>query len=322
MATTMKYTLAQFNDIYESDFHYEMPEKIFNDINKLCSKMNVPLITSRTYVKPVKQQVLPKPIQQNSSTSYDNKKRKGNKHMEVSGEEWDKLWSYKPTKIDKKEGLDDEIDQIRSLINKMSEKTFFDSREKMIAKLESLSGCTSDELNRIGTTIYELMSTNKLNSALFAGLFAELVNMFSWLNSIFMEKHSNIMDNYLNIGYIDADKDYDGFCEMNKKNEKRKSITKFYHNLGICGLFKHDENIIMLNNLLEMVNSMISTPDKKNEVDELTENVALLFDKKILEKKNRHDLIDMIHNLSTLKSKDYPSLSNKAIFKFMDMNEM
>jgi hypothetical protein len=325
MATAMKYNLAQFNEISENNFHYEMPENVFININKLCTQMDIPVLTSRLYVKPVvaKPQLIQQPSRPQTNHSDGNKKRKGNKHMEVSAEEWDNLWKFKSTKIEKKEGLDDEIDQVRSIINKISEKTFFESREKMMAKLDALtSNCSAEELNKLGTVIYDLMSTNKINSRLFSELFAELVTKFSWMMHIFMDKYSNVMDMYMNIEYVDADKDYDGFCEMNKKNEKRKSITKFYHNLAVCGLLKNDENIIILNRLLEMILAMISLTNKKNEVDELTENVALLFDKEMLEKKDREDIIEMINNLSNMKSKDYPSLSNKAVFKFMDMNEM
>jgi hypothetical protein len=72
--------------------------------------------------------------------------------------------------------------------------------------------------------------------------------------------------------------------------------------------------------------------DKKNEVDELTENIAILYNKDIydsIENINNKELlingkniVDTIVMLAKSKSKDYKSLSNKAIFKYMDLVDM
>ena len=77
--------------------------------------------------------------------------------------------------------------------------------------------------------------------------------------------------------------------------------------------------------------NMINIPDKKNDVDELTEIIAILFNKDIIEVIDNSQeefyvlgkpIIEVINNLAEQKAKDYPSLSNKAIFKYMDLIEM
>jgi hypothetical protein len=71
----------------------------------------------------------------------------------------------------------------------------------------------------------------------------------------------------------------------------------------------------------------ISLDNKKNEVDELTENIALLY-KKDLYDAVKYEPIDgmtipeLISKLACSKVKDYKSLTNKAVFKFMDLIEM
>jgi hypothetical protein len=78
---------------------------------------------------------------------------------------------------------------------------------------------------------------------------------------------------------------------------------------------------------------MIDICEKKNDVDELTEHVAILFNKDMIETVYNeigveHFLISgfhidgLINSLAKAKAKDHPSLSNKAIFKFMDLIEM
>jgi len=66
-------------------------------------------------------------------------------------------------------------------------------------------------------------------------------------------------------------------------------------------------------------------PNKKNEVDELTENIAILFDIDVIDESymvNEDSIIDTITKLAKTKTTDYKSLSNKAIFKFMDLVDM
>jgi hypothetical protein len=125
---------------------------------------------------------------------------------------------------------------------------------------------------------------------------------------------------------------------MNKQNEKRKAITAFYVNLAINGFIKKKGVIKILKNILSSIMNMINIIDKKNEVDELTEIVGVLFNKELLDDSYedfnqkgdepeefnvlKNSIIVTISSLAKKKVKDYPSLSNKAIFKYMDLIEM
>jgi len=70
--------------------------------------------------------------------------------------------------------------------------------------------------------------------------------------------------------------------------------------------------------------------NKKNEVDEITENIAILYNKSIFEncstevdqKIDGELFSEIVHRLSLCKVKTFPSLSNKSIFKYMDMIDM
>ena len=72
----------------------------------------------------------------------------------------------------------------------------------------------------------------------------------------------------------------------------------------------------------------IDQDNKKNEVDELTEIIAILYKKELFNGDINCELIDnmsipeIIEKLAHSKSKNYLSLSNKSIFKFMDLIEM
>ena len=106
----------------------------------------------------------------------------------------------------------------------------------------------------------------------------------------------------------------------------------FFVNLIATNIVSKDSIVRLLIDLILMVTKYIGEPDKKSEVDELTENIALLYNKVVIDyingEENDDFLIDdntiseTIVDLAKSKSKDYKSLSNKAIFKYMDLVDM
>ena len=105
----------------------------------------------------------------NSGTLFkNNKKRRGNKGMEINSEDWESIRSFQTTKIEQKTGIDGEIDQIRLLLNKLTDRTFLDMREKIIEKIDSILQVEENKLEedylKMGTMIYDISSTNKFYS--------------------------------------------------------------------------------------------------------------------------------------------------------------
>jgi len=330
--TSLKYNLKQITDISYSGFHFKIPEDTHNIINYLCVQVGSSCINSNVFSK------LESPVTiAVGKNTNELKKKRGNKGMEVSSEKWENTKPFQTTKIEQKTGIDGEINEIRLYLNKLTDKTFLDIREKIIEKINAIS-FNAENSEKMGTMLYEFCSTNKFYSRIFADIFAELASMYDWLKHIFDKNYDNIMEQYNNIKYVDSNKDYDGFCEMNKQNEKRRAITAFYVNLAINGFIKKNGVIKILINIITSIMNMINIIDKKNEVDELTEIIGILFNKELLDDSYedvnskgdepeefyvlKNSIIGTISSLAKKKVKDYPSLSNKAIFKYMDLIEM
>lgn len=336
MTTALKYNLKQFNDISHSGFNFKIPQDTFDMINYLCLQVGSSGITSDVFTTsaPVNDNL--NGFSSSSALNKNNKKKRGNKGTEISSDDWENIRTFQTTKIEQKTGIAAEIDQLRLFLNKLTDKTFLDLREKIIEKINNICSQTTeqDDIIKVGQMLYDISSSNKFYSKIFADIFAELATMYSWLKDVFNEKYNSIMEQYNNIRYVDSEKDYDGFCDMNKENEKRRAITTFYLNLAINGFIEKEFIVKILRDILTSILNMINSPDKKNEVDELTEIVGVLFNKDIIEEVNRNadnkeefyvlnkTIVEHINNLAQQKAKDYPSLSNKAIFKYMDLVEM
>ena len=88
--------------------------------------------------------------------------------------------------------------------------------------------------------------------------------------------------------------------------------------------------MLITRNLLDQIYRYISIDDKKNEVDELIETIAILYKKDIYDDDEGDDyeqidgltINEVIEKIAKSKVKDYKSLTNKALFKFMDLIEM
>ncbi len=340
MAANLKYNLKQITDISYSGFHFEIPNDTQDIINYLCSQVGISGIVSPVFTKSEPSVSIFSGENTNegisSAGTNKNKKKRGNKAMEISCDEWESIRTFQTTKIEQKTGIEADINEIRLYLNKLTDKTFLDMREKIIDKINTICSVSSEKDCdvKLGTMIYEICSTNKFYSKIFADLFAELATKYIWLNDVFREKSANIMSQYNDIEYVDSDKDYNGFCEMNKKNERRRAITTFYFNLALNGFIYKKTIVHLLKDILTSVVGMINVVDKKNEVDELTEIVGILFNKEMIEDIDDdasdpeeyyvYDLsiLETVGSLAQKKAKDCQSLSNKAIFKYMDLVEM
>jgi len=325
---TFKYTLEDINNIIFQGFNYELPSKTFTTISELALQVGSP-----DYVRTPVFQKRENPMKVEASNKELFKKKKGNKSMEIVNDaDWDALRSLQATKIEEKVGIDSKIDIIRTHLNKMSDKNYIDMRNKIVETIDTLLGehISSEELLRVSTIVFEIASANRFYSKLYADLYSDLITKYEIMRSIFEENLKNFTALFDSIEYVDPNENYDRFCEINKINEKRKSFATFYVNLMNNGIIPRKTIMLITRNLLSQIYTFIEEDNKKNEVDELTENVAILYKREIYEDDEADDyaeiggytISEIIHKIANSKVKDYKSLTNKTLFKFMDMIDM
>ena len=186
MTTTLKYNLKQITDISFSGINFEIPEDTYNMINYLCMQVGSSSIVSNVFNKTENDR--PEVLKENangfSSSSggiKTNKKKRGNKGAEISADEWESIRTFQATKLEQRTGLDSDIDQIRLFLNKLTDKTFLDMREKIIERINKITSedITDEDRVKVANTIYDMCSMNKFYSRVFAELFVELANNIS-----------------------------------------------------------------------------------------------------------------------------------------------
>ena len=175
--------------------------------------------------------------------------------------------------------------------------------------------------------IFDIASSNKFYSKLYAKLFAHVNEQFDFMDGVFDLTRKNYMSKLTNIEIADAKKDYEKFCQINKDNENRKALSSFFVNLMKEGVIKTTLIFEIINSLIDKLNENL-TNDASDIVDQLSENISILICESWEHFTNDDDfeddcseLRDRIDYVSLLKSKDHSGLSNKTIFQFMDIIE-
>ena len=336
MQTMMRYNLTDFHNITFNGFEIKLPEDTLSIISEIAQQVGSPTyIRTPTFAK--KENVASSSIKYGSSgfTGPDSgfKRRKRNKNVEsVNDEDWETIRSFQATKIEQKIGIDSKIDLLRTCLNKLTDKNYDELIEKIVDNFEELvKNDTSDEdMLKVGNSIFDIASNNRFFSKMYADLYALLIKKFEIMKVIFENSLDTFLELFKTIEYVESEPDYDRFCKINKDNEKRKALSLFFVNLCTNKIISEEKIVTITCDLMKQVINLIKENNKKNEVDEITENIAILYNKTIFEKcssdvdqKIENELfIDIIHRLSLCKVKTYPSLSNKSIFKYMDMIDM
>ena len=331
MATkTMRYTLENINSILFDGFGYQLPEKTLETISELSLQVGSPdYIKTPVFQKrenPMKVEAVVKDL-------GGLKKNKRGKNNEILNDEsWDSIRTFQTTKIEEKTGIDIQIDIIRTYLNKMSDKNYIDMRNKIIEIVDKLASesFTSEDMVRFSSTIFDIASNNRFYSKMYADLYSDLSSKYEMMREVFETNFNKFIDLFNNIEYVDPKDNYDKFCEINKTNEKRKALATFYLNLMNNNIIPKIKIMEITRNLLAQIYSFILVDNKKNEVDELTETVAILYKKEMYEDDEGDEynqiegytISEIIEKIANGKVKDYKSLTNKSLFKFMDLIDM
>lgn len=308
LTATRQYTLSDFKNKEDSGNIPELENLVIEKINKLASRVGAP-----TYQKtPVFKRY-----------NY-NKKKKVNEN--ITSDDWETIRNFKTTTLDKNmEGLEAQMDQIRSYLNKLTNDNYSEiSNEIKLVIKDIVDQNEENYLSKIGVSIFEIGSANRFLSKVYVKLYKELIDTYPIMKNVCTSNFNSFQSLFETFDYCDSSEDYDKFCDITKQNEKRKALSKF---LMICVEYniievESMEKIIL--DFLNKINNYIEIGDKENAVDEIVSNLAIMIlsSVSVFKKMKSHSKIFKdIEILSGLNVKKYPGLSNKTLFKFLDIIE-
>lgn len=339
------YKIEDYEKILFDGLNYNLPMSVIEIIQTLGKEIIIEQPTSTNHPSDDHK---PKKIFTTTS-NHNNNNRKYNKHnnkKDVTNEDWNSIKTvFKSTKIEKKEGIEKKMNDIRICLNKISNKNYELQRNTIIEYIQTImdeekkefsdesSEEEDDEENKktkvenensklIANAIFDIASNNKFYSELYASLYKDLIQQFTIFYDIiesFIEQYS---DSIYNIHYVDQNVDYDKFCDYNKFNDRRKSLSNFIVNLMKKDVLKKSNTMDIIMKFQNLIFEYIEIPNKTNEVEEITENLFILVTMSNDTCKSEDEwnlIVENIKKCSQMKSKEKSSLTNRAIFKYMDI---
>ena len=320
------YNIDNYKDIIFSGYEYKLPENILDIINNLSNELGI------TFKEKTKTDNIQMEYKFENTKKYPNKRNNfGNKRNKsvVDEDLWEKMKAFKTTQLEKKDGIEKLIDDIRVCLNKISNKNYESQRDIIIQYIKEImdNNNTEDnlfesELSKITKSIFEIASSNKFYSDLYAILYKDLINSFNYFQDNIDPFINEYMEHIQKIHYVDPKIDYDKYCDYNKENDKRKAMSAFIVNLSKNEIITKKIVIDTIIYLEELVLSYCDIDDKTNEIEEITENLFILITKSLVDMNSHSTWETVINNIkiiAQMKSKEHKSLSTRALFKYMDI---
>ena len=314
MTTLQRFTINDFNNFSENMISEDtLDESVLKILDELTKQ-----VTSPNYTRT--------PVFKKRSKSYGTKNKKRNSNMEISDEDWEAIRTFQASEAKEKSvGIDKINEDLRICFNKLSDKNEKEMTEEIISNFDKVIEYTekTDEIKKICQMMFDIATSNRFYSRVYARLYKVLMNKHEIFRNIYEVYSESLLDVFDTINFVDSEKNYDDFCKNNIENEKRRSQCVFMINLVKEEV--SDKNIIVsaLDTIIEKFKDWSTNKEKKNHIEELTELMYIVVvnsNELFNEHEKWGEMINTIKDFSERElSDDFPGLSNKVLFKCMDI---
>lgn len=234
---------------------------------------------------------------------------------------------FQATKRVEVSSLDKQFNEIRAMMNKLSTKNVeaqkpvvIDAIAKMLFQIEDETAVKIQHVRKIT----EILISNPFLVKVYVEIYAELCSAeFPYRDDFIAMVQDQLVPEYVvSLRELQAitsseEEDYDAFCEYNKRNDKRKAWATFFAEASkqtVVVTYSRIQEVIQ--ELLDLVHQNLVKENKTSEVEEWTENIAVLVNNSGLSTAGIHS---SMNDLTQKKPKDFPSWSSRALFKYMDL---
>ncbi len=306
---TTIYKLSNFENIGTGT--YVLDTTVLNNIEYLCDVLGYTPDTKNTYINQYNTA---------STSTYTQSKKPREREVRYKAKPKDEEWkrpAFKATVFAELDNTKSLIGDIRVLFNKINESNCDEKTEQIVAKIDEIRDSVDfgddaelgDRMRQIYEAIYKVATSNKMFSKLYAHVLNH-INAKYELYDLFEQRVEDYMKSMENIVDVDSNIDYDAFCEFTAVNNTRKNITTLLCEMQMASMSQ------ICKTLIERVESGIEHASKLKEVEEITENLVIIFshNPSLLE-----ECRPSIATLASYKAGEKPGLSSRTRFKYSDL---
>lgn len=230
---------------------------------------------------------------------------------------------YEPKPKADKGALKTGEDDLRKLFNKLTGSKYDVLMPKLRAHIETMKQIDGFAESSVVSVLFDVIAGTPFYSRMYAKCYTTLAQDNPFLEDAIAKKLSDYKEMIKDIEVADPNKDYDRYCELNKVSNRRQALGKFLVALGEEGLLSREIATGVIADVLGECKGRWAAEDNKEQADMLVTLLGSIiidneFAKSIV---NGSCLKQSIEDIASSKAKSLPSLSHKAIFKFMDMRD-
>jgi hypothetical protein len=265
----MLYTLSDIYDILQNGIEYQLPSSISINIDRIEKEIANSSI-KKMYSYPTTTTTttsIPNTSSHNKSLSSSSSSSSSNKYKEKELS-WENIRNFKITKIEKKEGTDKYINDIRICLNKMSNKNYDTQQTIIIQKISEMED--EEQIIKVATAIFDIASTNKFYSEMYAKIYKELMDLYPVFKNILNDFFLQFLTSVSNLKYVDPNIDYDAFCNYNKQNDKKKATAVFIIHMMKQNVILPEKVLDIIHNLIVKIEGYMIIENQLNELEEMT----------------------------------------------------
>lgn len=304
-----RFTLDDINKIKLKGFDVKLPQETITMVNKLAQ-----LVGSPEYVRT--------PVFKKRAYYDTVQPRRGEKLGETEGgvtdADWEALKNYKVTETVPKDRT--EADQLkRDIITALRKMTSANYEDQKMLILDLLLKVESENYEEVAQEIFGICTGNKFYVDVYVQLYTLLCEKQAIYKSLLNTTANDYLKQFNEIKQVDPKKNYDLFCELNKQNEQRVALSVFLMKILPK---EHAEELLV--KLLGNIYTEFQKKNNINVVEQYMENIAEMFETcyKTYGKSLDKNITSSISNVAMLQPRTLPSINNKVIFKFMDLEEL
>jgi hypothetical protein len=186
-----------------------------------------------------------------------------------------------------------------------------------------VSSVEGEKLQIVAEVLFDICSTNRFYSKLYADLYSALVSENTALQTHLKHRVAIILETFRHLTFVNEDhENYDALCRRNDENDRNRSVAEFLKNLNQNGLINDSTIIQTCEDILKSVLSVINEDNYDDSIFMAVDIIAILYDKSKMSTSKLDDRTtynDCLEKFARSKKKQYKSLSSKTIFKLMDL---
>lgn len=298
-----KYSMDVIGDFIFNGFDYALPEMVKNIINRISEKVGSP-----DYIK----------------TPIFKKRKDFNQVQQTDdGNDWASIRSFNKTVVVEEERSENEvvISEMKKQLNKLTNDNYDVIRDKIFEVLYShdMNNKCMGEINEV---IFAISSGNAFFANVYARFMKDMIIKYESMRAVFDGHLDSVMSRFDGVRYVSPDENYDEFCKVNKENDERRALVGFFVQLCLIDMVHVDRIVDIFYKLYEIIEKEKTEKTSTCKVEEVVNTIFCLVSGalSVLKEHEKYaDIVEKVNAVADSNKKQNPGLSNKAIFKMLDL---